>query len=122
VICTALLMSLSLPADEKTWIGRISDRQCGLSHAVVATEHGGKGMSDRECVLACIKNGGQYVLISDGQIYGIGNQDYQALPDYAGLQVVLTGAMDAHSIRISKIAKDDHTRQSGTSQVAPSSP
>ena len=115
-------MSLSLTADEKTWIGRISDSMCGLSHATMAAEHGGKAMSDRECVVACIKNGGKYVLISDGQVYVIRNQDFQALPDFAGLEVVLTGAMDAHSIRVSKIAKDDHTRQSGTSQVAPSVP
>jgi hypothetical protein len=79
-------------------------------------------MSERECTLVCIKNGGKYVLMSDGQVYMISNQSFKGLQDYAGLQVVLTGAMDAHSIRVSKIAKDDHTRESGTSQVAPSVP
>ncbi len=79
-------------------------------------------MSDRDCTLACIRNGGKYVLISDGKVYVIGNPDFKALPDFAGLQVVLTGEMDAHSIRVSKIVKDDHTQESGTAQVSPSAP
>jgi hypothetical protein len=122
LISTVLLVSLGLPAEEKTWTGRISDSMCGLSHTITAAAHGGQATSDRECTLACIRNGGKYVLISDGQVYIISNQDFRALPDYAGLQVVLTGAMDAHLSRVSKIAKDDHTRESGTSQVAPSVP
>ena len=122
LICAGLLMSLGLPAEEKTWVGRISDSMCGLSHTKMDASHDGQAMSERECALACVKNGGKYVLISAGQVYVIGNQDFKQLEEYAGQQVVLTGAMDAHSIRVSKIAKDDHTRDSGTSQVAPSAP
>src|ERR1700676_4268500 len=122
LISVALLVSLGLPAEEKTWTGRISDSMCGLSHTDMAAAHGTTAKSDRECTLVCVKNGGKYVLISDGQVYIISNQDFTALQEFAGREVVLTGAMDAHSIRISKIAKDDHTRESGTSQVAPSAP
>jgi hypothetical protein len=121
LISTGLLMSSGLPAEEKMWTGRISDSMCGVSHTMAAS-HGEKAMSDRECTLACVKNGGKYVLISDGQMYVIGNQDFKALQDNAGLQVVLTGEMDAHSIRVSKVVKDDHTRESGTSQIPPSTP
>ncbi len=115
-------MRSGLPADERTWTGRISDSMCGLSHAAMTASHGGKAMSDRDCTLLCLRNGGKFVLISDGKIYVIGNQDFKALQELAGLPVILTGEMDAHSIRVSKIVKDEHTQESGTSQVPPSAP
>jgi hypothetical protein len=120
LILTTLLMSSGLPADERMWTGRISDSLCGLSHADMTASHVEKAMSERDCTLLCVRNGGKYVLISEGKVYVIGNQDFKALRELAGLQVVLTGEMDAHSIRVSKIVKNDHTRE--TSQVPPSAP
>jgi hypothetical protein len=63
--------------------------------------HGEKAMSERDCTLLCVRNGGKYVSISDGKVYVIGNQDFKALQELVP-QVVLTGEMDAHSIKVSK--------------------
>ena len=88
---------------EKTWTGKISDSMCGASHKS-AIEHGGKKLTDRECVQACIKDGGKYVFVSQGKVYDISNQDDPDLAEHAGHTVHLTGEMTGNSIQVSKIA------------------
>jgi hypothetical protein len=87
---------------EQTWKGKISDSMCGASHKS-AIEHAGKKLTDRECVQACIKEGGKYVFVSDGKVYNIENQDFADLAEHAGHSVSLTGEKTDDTIKVSKI-------------------
>jgi len=89
-------------AADQTWIGQISDSMCGASHAKMTSAH--PGMTDRECALACVKGGGQFVFVSDGKVYKIANQDSALLQMHAGHPgVTLTGEMKGDTITVSKI-------------------
>ena len=99
-LSAALLASTAVAAD-KTWTGRISDSMCGATHKSMA-EHG-KKTSARECTEACVKNGGKYVLVSNGKVYKIENQDYVGLAEHAGHTVKLTGEMNGDNIKVSNI-------------------
>ncbi len=100
-------------SSEKTWTGRISDSMCGASHKEMAKEHQKEGVclgqsqkdEDRICTLACIKEGGKYVLVAQGQVYPIENQDFAGLEEHAGHTIKLTGEIgaDGKTIKVSKI-------------------
>jgi hypothetical protein len=87
---------------EQTWKGKVSDSMCGASHKA-AIEHAGKKLTDRQCVQACIKDGGKYVFVSGGKVYNIDNQDYAGLAEHAGHNVSLTGEMTGDTIKVSSI-------------------
>jgi hypothetical protein len=109
------LLSLSLMAAsvmfaaQETWTGKISDSMCGANHQA-ATEHGGKKMTDRECTLACIKHGAKYVVVHDGKVYDIANQDAPGLEANAGRTVRVTGDVEGDTITISKIEAAGHRK------------
>ena len=89
-------------AADQTWVGQISDSMCGTSHAKMTGAH--PGMTDRDCALACVKGGGQFVFVSDGKVYKIANQDSPLLQMHAGhAGVTLTGDMEGDTITVSKI-------------------
>jgi hypothetical protein len=90
-------------AADQTWVGQISDNMCGVSHAKMTGAH--PGMTDRDCALACVKAGGQFVFVSDGKVYKIANQDSSLLQMHAGhAGVTMTGEMKGDTITVSKIA------------------
>lgn len=103
-----LMFSLSalgasgLFAAETTMTGKISDSNCGASHA--AATHG-KKMSDRQCTQACIKGGAKYVFVSDGKVYSIANQNAAGLAKYAGEDVKLTGDVTGNTVTVAKLEK-----------------
>lgn len=99
---TILSASSSLAADQ-SWTGKISDSMCGAVHTKMSAEHGNAKMSDRECTLACIKDGGKYVFVSKGKVYKIENQDLPSLSEHAGHTVKLTGTMNGDAIKVSNI-------------------
>jgi len=82
-VVTSVLGAMSLLAADQTWTGTISDSMCGATHKKMA-EHGTDKMSDRACTMACVKDGGKYVLVSNGKVYKIDNQDFAALAEHAG--------------------------------------
>ena len=85
----------------ETWKGTISDSMCGLKHS--AEKHGGKGADHRACVEKCIKDGGEYVFLSDGKALKIANQSFDGLKAHAGHEVMLTGDMKDGKIVVTKI-------------------
>jgi hypothetical protein len=101
-VMATLLAALPASAGDQTWTGKISDSMCGLAHKKMA-EHGAAKMSDRDCTLACIKDGGKYVFVHDGKVHEIENQDFAALKEHAGHTVKLTGAMTGNSIKVSNV-------------------
>jgi hypothetical protein len=88
-------------AAEQTWTGQISDSACGAKHEEAAEGQG--KMPDRECTVACVRGGSKYVLVSDGKVFQIANQDNKDLAAHAGHTVKMTGEMKGSSITVSKI-------------------
>ena len=103
VIFASALVAMPVMAAEQTWTGKISDSMCGATHKKMSAEHGNAKMSDRDCTMACIKEGGKYVFVSSGKVYTLDNQDFAALSVHAGHMVKLTGEMTGDSIKVSKI-------------------
>jgi len=85
----------------ETWTGTISDAACGLSHDKM-TDRGKKG-SDRDCTLMCVKAGSAYVFVTGGKVLRIANQDFKALPQFAGAAVRLTGDLKGDTITIARL-------------------
>lgn len=88
-------------AEPRTWTGTISDDMCGASHDSMA-EHGKEG-ADRDCTVMCVKDGAAYVLVSDGEVLKIANQDFADLEQYAGASVKVTGEMSDGAIVVTAI-------------------
>jgi hypothetical protein len=86
---------------QQTFTGRLSDSTCGASHqSRAAQDH----ITDRQCLLACIKALSKYVLVeSNSQLVSIANQDAMGLPLYAGRPVKLTGESKGGAIFITKV-------------------
>jgi hypothetical protein len=86
---------------QQTFTGRLSDGTCGASHqAKAAQDH----ITDRQCLLACIKALSKYVLVEpNSQVVSIANQDAVGLPLYAGRPVKLTGESKGGAIVITKV-------------------
>ena len=89
-------------AAEQTWTGKISDSACGAKHEEAVE---GEGiMADRDCTQACVRGGSKYVLVVDGKVLQIANQDNTDLATHAGHLVKMTGEMNGAAIIVSKIA------------------
>jgi len=53
---------------EQKWTGQIGDSMCGVE-AKHSLGPDGKPMSARDCARDCVKQGGSYVLISQGKVF-----------------------------------------------------
>ena len=102
VLAAALLVAPAVPfAAEQTWTGKISDSACGAKHEEAAEGQG--VMADRDCTQACVRGGSKYVLVVDGKVFQIANQDNKDLATHAGHKVTVTGDLKGTSITVSKI-------------------
>ena len=102
VTIVALALASAAPrAAEQTWTGQISDSLCGAKHEEAAEGQG--KMPDRDCTLACVRGGSKFVLMSDGRMYQIANQDVADPKTHAGHKVKITGEMKNNAIVVSKI-------------------
>jgi hypothetical protein len=99
--CAAVLMaSVSLNA-QQSWTGQISDSMCKTKHEEAAEGQG--KMPDKDCTLSCVKGGSKFVLIADGKVLQIANQDNKDLTTYAGQMVKMSGELNGDAITVSKI-------------------
>jgi hypothetical protein len=102
LLCTALLLAPAVSsAAEQTWTGKIADSACGAKHEEAAENEG--VMPDRDCTQACIRGGSKYVLVVDGKVFQIANQDNKDLATHAGHAVKMTGELKGNAITASKI-------------------
>ena len=80
--------------DKNTFSGEIMDKQCAQmgSHENMMKTEGAKDA--KECTLACIKNGGSFVLLDPQtkKVYPI--DDEKKVREYAGERVQITGSYD----------------------------
>jgi hypothetical protein len=98
----AVLIAPAVPsAAEQTWTGKIADSACGAKHEEAAEGQG--VMADRDCTQACIRGGSKYVLVVDGKVFQIANQDNKDLATHAGHLVKMTGEMKGSAITVAKI-------------------
>ena len=102
VLLALLLATPSFPlAAEQTWSGKIADSACGAKHEEAAENQG--VMADRECTQACVRGGSKYVLVVDGKVFQIANQDNKDLAAHAGHAVKMTGELKGNVITVSKV-------------------
>jgi hypothetical protein len=97
----ARVFSAAACATEETIAGYISDAHCGAFH--VASDEHGPPETERECTLRCVRGGAGYVLVSNGQVYKIENQDHPDLPVHAGQLVRVTGQVRSGIVEISRL-------------------
>ena len=88
-------------AAEQTWTGKISDSACGAKHEEAVENEG--VMADRDCTQACVRGGSKYVLVVEGKVLQIANQDNKDLATHAGHAVKVTGELKGTAITASKI-------------------
>jgi len=98
------LVALAVPAfAQQSWTGQISDSMCKAKHEEAA-EGAGK-MADRDCTISCVKGGSKYVLLVDGKVYQIANQDNKDLSTFAGQSVKISGELKGETITVAKVEK-----------------
>ena len=100
-LAALLIAPAASSAAEQTWSGKIADSACGAKHEEAAENQG--VMADRECTEACVRGGSKYVLVVDGKVFQIANQDHKDLAVHAGHAVKMTGELKGTSITVSKI-------------------
>jgi|ERR1700722_16306706 hypothetical protein len=95
-VVAALLLGVAgvSAQSETTFTGEINDRACARagSHDAMDMRHGTK--NDKDCIIACVKAGGKYVLVEDATkaIYLL---DDQKKPEaFAGMKVTISGTLD----------------------------
>ena len=101
IVALALIAASGPLAAEQTWTGRISDSACGAKHEEAAENQG--VMPDRTCTEACVRGGSKYVLVVDGKVLQIANQDHKDLAAHAGHTVRMTGELKTNEITASKV-------------------
>jgi len=82
---------------------------CGGSHSgMIARKQKdfqtSSGAPAHDCALACIKDGGKYVFVVNGQVYKIANHNFSGLQARAGENVVITGDIQGDMITLSSVA------------------
>jgi hypothetical protein len=86
---------------QQTFTGRISDSTCGAAHQARASQ---SQLTDRQCLVACIKALQKYVLVDpNNKVIAIANQDAMGLPLYAGRPVKITGELKDGAIAVARV-------------------
>jgi hypothetical protein len=91
-------------AAEQTWTGQIGDSMCGVE-AKHSLGPDGKPLSARDCARDCVKQGGTYVLISQGKVFKLVNGDRAGVPANAGYTVDVVGTLHGDAITVSKVTR-----------------
>ena len=78
------------------WTGYIVDATCAGKK-----EDHGDGEDHAACSVRCIKGGAAAVLVSDGKVYKIADQD--KVVAHAGHKVTITGTMDGDTIKVDSV-------------------
>jgi hypothetical protein len=103
ILGAAILTASVTTSAQQTWTGTISDSMCKAKHEEAAEGQG--KMADRDCTLSCVKGGSKFVLLVDGKVYQIANQDNKDLTAFAGQAVKVSGDVKGDTITIAKVEK-----------------
>jgi uncharacterized protein YdeI (BOF family) len=92
--------------DPKTLDGQIMDRQCALMHSHETMMKAESATNEKECTLACVKNGDRFAFLdsSTNAVYVI--EDEKKVRSFAGQRVHITGSIerDSEVLQIKTIA------------------
>ena len=83
---------------ETTIVGYISDSMCGLKHM--------SGMGDdKNCTLACVKQGGKLVIADRDhkRVYQLDQTGQEKAREFTGQKVKVTGTLSGRTIRVTAI-------------------
>jgi hypothetical protein len=86
----------SNPATEQTFLGMITDAQCGARH----NRYSGKRPAD--CARMCVRNGSKYLLINGDQ-KNILQGSEPAIDHLAGQRATVTGTLNGDTIKVSSV-------------------
>ena len=101
LVGVALLSGAVSLGAQQTWTGKIADSACGAKHEEAVENEG--VMADRDCTQACVRGGSKYILVVDGKVLKIANQDNKDLATHAGHAVKVTGELKGDSLTVSTI-------------------
>ncbi len=106
VVAVMTLLSASFAAQkDASFSGEISDRACAKanSHEMMMKKHNVQTIED--CIPACVKAGGKYVLFDTATMTIYGLDDQQKPAPFAGKKVKVTGTYDkdAQTIHVTDI-------------------
>ena len=80
-------------------VGVIGDSHCGPAHRYTALNQA----NNRTCTLRCVARGARFVLVSEGKVVTIANQDFPDLAAFANEQVQLTGRMTDKGMTVTRV-------------------
>lgn len=98
------------PTAQKSWVGVVSDEQCGLKHNKESAEAA-------SCVAKCVQGGGKYALVYRGKIYKLEPQDKFA--DFAGKRVKVSGTRSGDAITATDVQADPLRARTKSKKAAP---
>jgi hypothetical protein len=81
-------------AAEESFMGTVSDSNCGAKHAVA-------GKQAEECVEKCVSGGAKYVLVSKGKVYQLDDQD--KFKGMGGKRVHVKGTLNGDTITVASV-------------------
>ncbi|HYI93036.1 MAG TPA: hypothetical protein VEX68_05800 [Bryobacteraceae bacterium] len=79
------------------WKGTISDSKCAAAHADASEK-------SMKCVNACVKGGQKAVLVSDGKVLKIANQD--KVTEHLGHKVTVSGKLEGDTVTVDSVTMD----------------
>jgi hypothetical protein len=99
---SALFLSVALSTvaasaqSNQTLTGTVSDAMCGAHHMI-------QGATAAQCTRKCIKQGSDFALVRDGQVYTL-KGDKSQLDKLAGQKVTIKGKVNGTTITVDSIA------------------
>ena len=93
----AVLALFAATAFAAEWKGTITDAKCGAAHADASEK-------SMKCSQACVKGGQAAVLVSDGKVMKIANQDKVA--EHVGHKVTVSGKLDGDTVTVDAVKMD----------------
>lgn len=96
VVALVFVLSLfAMSAMAGEWTGYISDASCAKDTAKAASD------AHAKCAQGCAKKGQALVLVTDGKVVKIANQD--KVQDHAGHKVTITGKLDGDTLTVDNV-------------------
>ncbi len=93
----AFVALFAVSAFAAEWKGTISDSKCGAAHADASEK-------SMKCVNGCVKGGQKAVLVTDGKVLKIANQDKVA--EHLGHKVTLSGTLEGDTVTVDSVKMD----------------
>jgi hypothetical protein len=94
LVAAGLALTTSLALAE-TFTGTVSDTMCGKKHMMA-------GVSDAECVRACVKDGADYAIVIGDKVYTL-KGDKAQIDKLSGAKVVVDGELSGDTLTAKSI-------------------